>query len=76
MKNKDTIEAEGVVLEAFPNANFSVKLDAGHEILAVLGGKLRMNRISIMPGDRVSIEMSIYDLKKGRIIYRKKYERG
>ena len=71
MKKKDTIETEGVVLESLPNAFFKVKLDNDHVILAVLNGKLRLHHISIMPGDRVVIELSIYDLSRGRITYRK-----
>lgn len=71
MKDKNNIEAEGVVLESLPNALFTVKLDNGHVIKASLGGKLRMHRITIVPGDRVLLELSIYDLSKGRITYRK-----
>ena len=71
MKGKDTIEVEGIVTEAFPNAIFGVNLDTGHNISATLGGKLRLHRISILPGDRVVVELSIYDLNKGRITYRK-----
>ncbi|OQB06104.1 MAG: Translation initiation factor IF-1 [bacterium ADurb.Bin212] len=71
MNQKDTIELEGVVEESLPNALFSVELDNGHKIKAVLGGKMRMHRISILPGDRVVVELSPYDLSKGRITYRK-----
>jgi translation initiation factor IF-1 len=71
MNQKDTIELEGVVEESLPNALFSVELDSGHKIKAVLGGKMRMHRISILPGDRVVVELSPYDLSKGRITYRK-----
>jgi translation initiation factor IF-1 len=71
MKNKDTIEVEGEVQNTLPNALFSVKLDNGHELHATLGGRLRQNRINIMPGDRVVVNVSIYDWKKGRITYRK-----
>jgi len=68
--SKDFIEIEGEVLELMPSASFKVKLDNGHEILAHLSGKMRMFRIRIAPGDRVKIEMSPYDLTKGRITYR------
>ena len=71
MKDKNSIEVEGTVLESLPNAMFTVKLDNGHEIKASLGGKLRINRITIVPGDRVLMELSVYDLSKGRITYRK-----
>ncbi len=68
----DVIEFEGVVVEALPNANFKVKLDNGHIITAHISGKLRMNYIWILPGDRVTVEVSIYDLTKGRITWRSK----
>jgi translation initiation factor IF-1 len=68
----DVIEAEGIVTEALPNANFKVKLSNGHVIHAYISGKLRMNYIKILPGDTVKIEMSPYDLTKGRIIWRGK----
>ena len=72
-KNKKNIEiATGVVVEALPNAMFRVKLDNGHEILAVISGKMRMHYIKILVGDKVTIEMSPYDLTKGRIVYRYK----
>ena len=71
MNEKDTIDTEGVVQESLPNALFSVRLDNGHNIKATLGGKMRMHRISILPGDRVVVKLSVYDLTKGRIIYRK-----
>ena len=71
MKDNNSIEVEGVVLDSLPNALFTVKLDNGHLIKASLGGKLRLNRITIVPGDRVLVQMSIYDLSKGRITYRK-----
>ena len=71
MKEKDTIELEGVVIESLPNALFSVELDNGHKIKATLGGKMRLHRISILPGDKVVVKLSVYDLAKGRIIYRK-----
>ena len=72
MSKADTIEVEGTVLEKLPNAMFQVKLENGLEILAHISGKLRMNYIRILPGDKVTIEMSPYDLNKGRIIWRSK----
>ena len=72
MSNKDVIEVEGKVVEALPNANFKVKLENGHEILAYISGKMRMHYIRILPGDTVKVEMTPYDLEKGRIIYRGK----
>ncbi len=72
MSKSDMIELEGVVTEAMPNANFRVTLDNGHSILAHISGKLRMNYIRILPGDKVTVEMSPYDLTKGRIIWRAK----
>lgn len=68
--SKDFIEVEGEVLELMPAATFKIRLDNGHEILAHLSGKMRMFRIRIAPGDRVKVEMSPYDLTKGRITYR------
>jgi translation initiation factor IF-1 len=72
MPKSDTITAEGAVTESLPNAMFKVKLDNGHLILAHISGKMRMNFIKILPGDRVSVEISVYDLTKGRITYRHK----
>lgn len=72
MSKEDVIEVEGVVLEKLPNAMFKVELENGHHILAHISGKLRMNFIRIIPGDKVRIEMSPYDLSKGRIIWRDK----
>ncbi len=72
MSKEDVIELEGTVLEALPNANFKVKLENGHEILAHISGKLRMNYIRILPGDKVTVEMSTYDLSRGRITWRGK----
>lgn len=72
MSKQDVIEVEGKVLEAYPNAMFQVELPNGHKILAHISGKLRMNFIRILPGDKVTIEMSPYDLSKGRIIWRDK----
>jgi translation initiation factor IF-1 len=71
-KNKQTIKKEGRVVEALPNAFFKVVLDDGNELMGFLSGKMRMNRITILPGDRVLLEMSPYDDKKGRIVYRLK----
>ena len=72
MSKKDVIEVEGQVVEKLPNAMFQVKLENGHIILAHISGKLRMNYIRILPGDKVTIELSPYDLSKGRIIWRDK----
>ena len=72
MAKNDVIEVEGTVLEKLPNATFSVELENGHQILAHISGKLRMNFIRIIPGDKVKIEMSPYDLSKGRITWRGK----
>ena len=70
MAKEDVIELEGTVLEALPNAMFRVELQNGHKILAHISGKLRMNYIKILPGDKVTVELSIYDLSRGRITYR------
>lgn len=67
---KENIEVEGVVSELLPGATFRVRLENGHEIIAHLSGKMRINKIRILPGDRILVEMSPYDLTKGRIIYR------
>ena len=72
LSKDDVIEVEGTVLEKLPNATFQVQLENGHKILAHISGKLRMNFIRIIPGDKVLIEMSPYDLSKGRIIWRDK----
>lgn len=72
MSKADVIEVEGTVLEKLPNAMFKVELENEHVILAHISGKLRMNFIRILPGDKVTIEMSPYDLSKGRIIWRDK----
>ncbi len=71
MSKDDVIEVEGVVVDALPNANFKVRLQNGHEVLAHISGKLRMHYIKILPGDEVRIELSTYDLTKGRITWRK-----
>ena len=73
MSKNDVIEVEGTVLEKLPNATFKVELENGHQILAHISGKLRMNFIRIIPGDKVMIEMSPYDLTKGRITWRDKW---
>ena len=72
MSKADVIEIEGTVVEKLPNAKFPVELENGHQVLAHISGKLRMNYIKILPGDKVTIEMSPYDLSKGRIIWRDK----
>ena len=72
MTKEDVIELEGVVKEALPNATFKVELENGHIILAHISGKMRMHYIKIIPGDRVKVELSVYDLDKGRITYRYK----
>ncbi len=76
MSKADVIEVEGTVLEKLPNAMFKVELENKHVIMAHISGKLRMNFIRILPGDKVTIEMSPYDLSKGRIIWRDKEEPG
>ena len=72
MSKEDVIEVEGVVTDALPNAKFKVQLENGHEVLSHVSGKLRMNYIRIVPGDKVKLEMSPYDLSKGRITWRVK----
>ena len=72
MAKEDVIEVEGTVVEALPNTNFKVELENGHQILAHISGKLRMNYIKILPGDKVKVELSPYDLSRGRIIWRAK----
>ena len=72
MAKDDVIEFEGEVVEALPNATFKVRLPNGHDVTAHNSGKLRMNYIRILPGDRVTIEVSVYDLDKGRITWRSK----
>ncbi len=72
MSKSDVIEITGKVIEKLPNAMFQVELENGHQILAHISGKLRMNYIRILPGDKVTIELSPYDLSKGRIIWRDK----
>ncbi|MCR6543978.1 translation initiation factor IF-1 [Dehalobacterium formicoaceticum] len=72
MSKQDAIEVEGTVIEPLPNAMFTVELENGHRILAHVSGKIRMNFIRILPGDKVTVEVSPYDLSRGRITYRYK----
>jgi translation initiation factor IF-1 len=72
MAVEEKVELEGEVIEALKNLNFRVKLDMGHEVLAHLAGKMRRFRIRVLPGDRVRVELSPYDLNRGRIVYRHK----
>ena len=70
--SKNTDRKNGIILEALPSAHFRVRLDSGEEIIAHLSGKMRIYRIRVLPGDRVTVEMSPYDKKRGRIVYRSK----
>jgi len=72
MAKEELIEVEGRIVEALPNAQFKVELDNGHEVLAHISGKIRMHFIRILPGDKVKVELSPYDLSRGRITYREK----
>jgi translation initiation factor IF-1 len=72
MKNKDVIEVEGIILESLPNAQFKVKLSTGQEILAHISGKIRKHYIRVLLGDKVKVELSPYDMTRGRITYRLK----
>ena len=72
MAKEDLIEVEGKVVETLPNTTFKVELENGHQILATISGKLRMNYIKILPGDKVKVELSPYDLNRGRITWRAK----
>jgi translation initiation factor IF-1 len=72
MSKEDVIEVEGRVIEPLPNAMFRVELDNGHQVLAHISGKMRMHFIKILPGDKVTLELSPYDLNRGRITYRHK----
>lgn len=72
MKKEDKIEVNGKVLEALPNAMFRLEIEGGHKVLAHISGKMRMYYIKILPGDKVKVELSPYDLTRGRIIYREK----
>lgn len=71
-KEENVISMEGVVVDVLPNTQFKVKLENDHEVLAHVSGKIRMNNIRILPGDKVTIELSTYDLTRGRITYRRK----
>jgi translation initiation factor IF-1 len=72
MAKEDSIQVEGTVVEALPNAMFRVELESGHRVLAHVSGKMRMHFIKILPGDKVTVELSPYDLSRGRIVYRYK----
>jgi len=72
MSKQDVIEVEAKVVEPLPNAMFRVELENGHKVLAYLSGKMKMNLIKILPGDQVTVQLSPYDLTRGRIVYRKK----
>jgi len=72
LAKEEAIEVEGTVIEPLPNAMFRVELENGHKVLAHISGKMRMNFIKILPGDKVTVEISPYDLTRGRITYRKK----
>jgi len=72
LADKDVIEVEGTVIESLPNTNFKVELENGHQVLAYISGKLRTNYIKILPGDKVKLELSAYDLTRGRITWRGK----
>ena len=72
MAKEDSIEVQGTVLETLPNAMFRVEMENGHKILAHISGKMRMHFIKILPGDRVTVELSPYDMTRGRIVYRAK----
>ena len=72
MAKQDVIEIEGIVVDTLPNAQFKVKLPNGHEVLAHVSGKIRMHYIRILPGDKVTVEISPYDLTRGRITFRQK----
>jgi translation initiation factor IF-1 len=72
LTKEDKIEVEGRVLEALPNAMFRLEIDGGHKVLAHISGKMRMHYIKILPGDKVKVELSPYDLTRGRITYREK----
>ncbi len=71
-KKQEAVKADGVIKETLPNASFIVTLESGHEVLAYISGKMRMHFIKILPGDKVSLELSPYDLTRGRIVYRYK----
>ncbi|MFC2150428.1 translation initiation factor IF-1 [Calditrichota bacterium] len=72
MAKEEAIRVDGVVVETLPNATFQVKLEQGHQVLAHISGRMRMHYIKILPGDKVTVELSPYDLTRGRIVYRYK----
>ena len=76
MAKEEAIEVEGTIIEPLPNAMFQVELDNGHRVLAHISGKMRMHYIKILPGDRVAVELSPYDLTRGRVTFRAKAGRG
>jgi translation initiation factor IF-1 len=76
MAKEEVIQFEGLVLELLPDARFRIQLDSGHEIIAYTAGKMKKNRIKTLAGDRVTVEMSPYDLEKGRLVFRHKDERS
>ncbi len=76
MAKEDAIEVEGTIIEPLPNAMFRVELDNGHKVLAHISGKMRMHYIKILPGDRVTVELSPYDLSRGRVTFRSKGGKG
>ncbi|VAW35192.1 Translation initiation factor 1 [hydrothermal vent metagenome] len=76
MGKEDAIEVEGTIIEPLPNAMFRVELDNGHKVLAHISGKMRMHYIKILPGDRVTVELSPYDLTRGRVTFRSKGGKG
>ena len=76
MAKEDAIEVEGTSVEPLPNAMFQVELDNGHKVLAHISGKMRMHYIKILPGDRVTVELSPYDLTRGRVTFRSKSGKG
>ena len=76
MAKEDAIEVEGTIVEPLPNAIFQVELDNGHKVLAHISGKMRMHYIKILPGDRVTVELSPYDLTRGRVTFRAKGGKG
>ena len=76
MAKEDAIEVEGTIVEPLPNAMFRVELDNGHRVLAHISGKMRMHYIKILPGDRVTVELSPYDLTRGRVTFRAKGGKG
>ncbi|RAO99332.1 translation initiation factor IF-1 [Petrotoga sp. 9PW.55.5.1] len=76
MPKKDVVIMQGYIEEALPNTTFKVKLDNGHEVMAHISGRMRKNFIKLLPGDRVTVEVSVYDLNKGRIVKREKIQKS